>query len=69
MKFLGVILDENLSWKDHIETVEHKLAKNVGLLYCAKQFQDETCMVSTHCTKLKAISYKQKQAACITTVS
>ena len=26
----------------HIKTVENKLAKNVGLLYCAKQFLNET---------------------------
>ena len=82
MKFLGVMLDENLSWKDHIKTVENKLAKYFTLLYCVKKFLDETSLksiylsyiysylnyanitwVSTHCTKLKAIIYKQKQAA------
>ena len=36
IKFLGVILDGNLSWKHHIKTVENKLEKNVGLLYRAK---------------------------------
>ena len=41
IKFLGVMLDENISWKNHIKTVENKLAKNIGLLYRAKQFLDE----------------------------
>ena len=32
-KFLGVWIDENLTWRDHIHTVENKIAKNIGLLY------------------------------------
>ena len=36
MKFLGVILDKCILWKDHIRTVENKIAKNKGLLYRAK---------------------------------
>ena len=81
IKFLGVIIDENISWRDHIKTVENKLSKNIGLLYQAKQFLDENSLktlyfsyihsylnyaniawASTHFTKLKTISYKQKQA-------
>ena len=34
IKFLGVMLDEHISWNDHIKTVENKLAKNIGLLNC-----------------------------------
>ena len=76
IKFLGVMLDENVSWKSHMETFENKLSKNIGLLCRAKQFLDETfsyihsflnyaniAWASTHFTKLKTISYKHKQAA------
>ena len=28
IKFLGVMLDENMSWEKHIRTVETKLVKN-----------------------------------------
>ena len=38
IQFLGVLLDENLSWKDHITYVENKITKNIGLLYRAKLF-------------------------------
>ena len=38
MMFLGVLLDENLSWKDHITYIENEVAKNIGLLYRAKLF-------------------------------
>ena len=44
IKVLGVILAESLSWKDHIKTLENKLAKSVTLLYSAKQFLDETIL-------------------------
>ena len=32
IKFLGVWIDENLTWRDHIHTVENKIAKSIGLL-------------------------------------
>ena len=44
IKFLGVMLDENVSWRYHIKTVENKLSKNIGLLCRAKQFLDETSL-------------------------
>jgi hypothetical protein len=30
---LGVMLDENLSWKAHISHVAHKISKSTGLIY------------------------------------
>ena len=37
IKLLDVILDECISWKDHIRTIENKIAKDIRLLYRAKQ--------------------------------
>ena len=31
-KFLGVVIDENLSWKQHINYIEKKIAKSVGII-------------------------------------
>ena len=31
IKILGVILDENIAWNDHIHAIESKLAKNIDL--------------------------------------
>ena len=31
-KFLGVILQENLSWKNHISTLANKITKSIGVL-------------------------------------
>ena len=35
------MLDENISWEEHICTVETKLAKYIRLLYCAKLLIEE----------------------------
>ena len=37
-KYLGVILDEHLSWKPHLETLNRKLSRGKGILYKLKQF-------------------------------
>ena len=41
LKFLGVLLDENIFWKEHIKYIESKIAKNIGLLYKAKPYIDQ----------------------------
>ena len=38
IKFLGVWIDENLTWRDHIYTVENKIAKSIRLLYQRKHY-------------------------------
>ena len=48
IKFLGVLLDENLSWKDHIKYIENKVAKNIGLLYRAKLFLDKFSLLTLY---------------------
>ena len=40
IKFLGVIIDENLTWKNHIEVAENKISKNIGILYRASHLPD-----------------------------
>ena len=41
IKFLGVMLDEHISWTHHVKTVENKIAKNIGLLYRVSRFLNE----------------------------
>jgi len=33
VKFLGIIVDEKLSWKNHIEMLAARLSRNIGILY------------------------------------
>ena len=42
------MLDENISWEEHIRTVETKLAKNIGLLYSAKPLLEEKSLKSIY---------------------
>ena len=36
-KFLGVMIAENLIWKTHVELVENKISKSVGILFKASR--------------------------------
>ena len=40
VKFLDVIIDENLTWKNHIEIVDNKIFKNIGVFYRASYLLD-----------------------------
>ena len=44
IKFLGVWIDGNLTWRDNIHAVENKIAKNIELLYQGKHYLDENCL-------------------------
>ena len=37
-------MDEHLNWIDHLNTLENKLSKNVGLLYKANPFLNAKAM-------------------------
>ena len=32
IKYLGLLIDENISWKTHIHSVAHKISKTIGLI-------------------------------------
>ena len=39
-KFLGAIIDENITWKEQIKTVETKVSKSIAVLYKTKDVLD-----------------------------
>ena len=41
IKFLGVLLDENVTWKPLVKYIENKIAKNISLLFKSKSFLDK----------------------------
>ena len=43
-KFLGVHIDENLSWKYHIEYVSTKIAKSIGILYKSRHILNKALL-------------------------
>ena len=48
MKFLGVLLDANLPWKEHIKYLENKIAKNIGLMHRANPFWDKESLLALY---------------------
>ena len=47
-KFLGVIIDRNLSWKYHIEHICSKASKNIGILRKTRNIMDKDTMVTLY---------------------
>ena len=43
-KFLGVLIDEKLNWKDHIANVKSKLSKSTVILYKCSHVIDSQSM-------------------------
>ena len=46
-KFL-ILLDENLSWKEHLKYTENEITRSTGLTYKAKPFLDKDSLVSLY---------------------
>ena len=45
MKFLGVLLDQYLTWKEHIKFTEKEIAKSIGILYKARPYLDKRALL------------------------
>ena len=41
VKFIRVLLDQELTWKKYIKLTENKIAKNIGILYEARSYLDQ----------------------------
>ena len=48
MKFPGVLLDDDLSWKERMKYLENKIAKNIGLMYRAKPFLHKESLLALY---------------------
>ena len=49
-KFLGVIIDENLSWKNHIDAISKTISRNIGVINKVKYFMPERILYTLYCT-------------------
>ena len=47
-KFLGVIIDENLTWKNHIDAISKIISRNSGMLTKLKHFVPENILYSLY---------------------
>ena len=48
LKFLGVIIDENITWKHHIGVIENKISKNIGILFKASKYLNFRCLANIY---------------------
>ena len=37
IKYLGLLIDEHLTWKEHFTVIKNNVLKNLGLLYRARR--------------------------------
>ena len=44
-KYLGVIIDENLSWKDHIDYIASRVSQRLAILRCCREFLPQSSRV------------------------
>ena len=56
IKFLGVWIDGNLTWRD---PAENKIAKNIGLLYQGKHYLDDNCLKQIYFAYINAYQIMQ----------
>ena len=58
IKFLELLLDENLNWKEHVRYTENKIAENLGLPYKAKSFLERNALLALYYSYIQTcISY------------
>ena len=48
IKFLGILMDENLSWKEHLRLTENKVDKNIWLIYKAKPYLNKNSLLALY---------------------
>ena len=47
-KFLGIYIDENLSWKKHIDIITTKISKNIGVMNRLKYFLPRSILLTLY---------------------
>ena len=67
-KFLGILIDDRLNWKEHISLICSKLSKCIAIIYKAKQLLDKESLVRlydslsvpflTYCSEIWGNTYK-----------
>ena len=49
-KFLGVLIDSNLNWKEHIDGINNKISKSIAIIYKASKILNINSLYTLYCT-------------------
>ena len=49
-KFLGVIIDENLTWKNHIAAITKTISRNIGMMSKLKHYLPKSILYTLYCS-------------------
>ncbi len=52
-KFLGITIDENMTWKNHIQNISKICSRNIGVLNKVKLFLPKDAMYKLYCTLIQ----------------
>ena len=73
--FLGVIIDKNLTWKDHLLCVSGKIARGLGMIIKARKYLNKAALMSlyysfiypylTYCNQIWGTAYPTHQTKLI----
>ena len=45
-KYLGLILDSNITWTRHISYIKNKVSKGIGIMYKVRQYLDKKALLN-----------------------
>lgn len=48
LKFLGVIIDDKLSWREHVNYIRGKISRSMGVLRCAKPYLNQDSLIKLY---------------------
>ena len=49
-KFLGIIIDDQLNWMEHIDRVRNRLCKSFGIMYKARHLLSNDSLYTLYCS-------------------
>ena len=50
VKFLGLIIDDQLKWLEHIQYIKNKVSKSIGILCKVRNYPDKTTLHNLYFT-------------------
>ena len=48
LKYLGVIIDDKITWIPHITYIQNKVSKGIGIIFKARHYLKITCTIGLY---------------------